>query len=105
MIWHRVCFTNDSIEAPGVFKISDALYEDFVMFLSDKEYEYETNTEKKMAELIDKAEDEYADFKEDLEVLQKKLLTIKKMIYTIFNHNTELILRIDDRVTIIKKVD
>ena len=69
---------NDSIEAPGVFKISDALYEDFVMFLSDKEYEYETNTEKKMAELIDKAEDEYADFKEDLEVLQKKLLSYKE---------------------------
>ena len=69
---------NDSIEAPGVFKISDALYEDFVMFLSDKEYEYETNTEKKMAELIDKAEDEYTDFKEDLEVLQKKLLSYKE---------------------------
>ena len=69
---------NDSIEAPGVFKISDALYEDFVMFLSDKEYEYETNTEKKMTELIDKAEDEYADFKQDLEVLQKKLLSYKE---------------------------
>lgn len=69
---------NDSIEAPGVFKISDALYEDFVTFLSDKEYEYETNTEKKMAELIDKAEDEYADFKEDLELLQKKLLSYKE---------------------------
>ena len=69
---------NDSIEEPGVFKISDALYEDFVMFLSDKEYEYETNTEKKMAELIDKAEDEYTDFKEDLELLQKKLLSYKQ---------------------------
>tara|TARA_B100000242_G_scaffold271274_1_gene223383 strand:- start:4337 stop:5995 length:1659 start_codon:yes stop_codon:yes gene_type:complete len=69
---------NDSIEGPGVFKISDALYEDFVIFLSDKEYEYETNTEKKMAELIDKAEDEYADFKEDLVVLQKKLQSYKE---------------------------
>lgn len=69
---------NDSIEGPGVFKISDALYEDFVMFLSDKEYEYETNTEKKMSELIDKAEDEYADFKEDLVVLQKKLQSYKE---------------------------
>ena len=69
---------NDSIEAPGVFKISDVLYEDFVMFLSDKEYEYETNTEKKMTELIDKVEDEYADFKKDLEVLHKKLLSYKE---------------------------
>ena len=31
-----------------------------------------------MAELIDKAEDEYADFKEDLELLQKKLLSYKE---------------------------
>ena len=51
------------------------------MFLSDKEYEYETNTEKKMTELIDKAEDEYADFKQDLEVLLRSCLVIKKMIY------------------------
>ncbi|GIR12042.1 MAG: hypothetical protein CM15mP23_06170 [Cryomorphaceae bacterium] len=58
------------------------MYEDFVMFLSDKEYEYETKTEKKMVELINEAEDEYADFKEDLEVLQKKLLSYKKMTYT-----------------------
>jgi len=69
---------NDTIQAPGAYKISDELYEDFVAFLSDKDYEYETHTEKELAELIEKAEDEYADFKVDLEELQKKLLSYKE---------------------------
>jgi len=69
---------NDGIDAPGVYQITDSLYEDFVAFLSDKDYEYETSTEKELAELIEQAEDEYADFKEDLEELQKKLLSYKE---------------------------
>jgi len=69
---------NDTIDAPGDYKITEELYEDFVAFLSDKDYEYETHTEKELAELIEKAEDEYADFKVDLEELQKKLLSYKE---------------------------
>ena len=69
---------NDTIGAPGVYEIDDALYEDFVSFLSDKDYEYETSTEKELAELIELADDEYADFKVDLEDLQKKLLSYKE---------------------------
>ena len=69
---------NDGIDAPGVYQITDSLYEDFVAFLSDKDYEYETHTEKELAELIEQAEDEYVDFKEDLEELQKKLLSYKE---------------------------
>ena len=69
---------NDTIEAPGIFRISDEMYEDFVLFLADKDYEYETDTEKKISELLDKAQDEYADFKDDIEALQKKLLSYKE---------------------------
>jgi len=69
---------NDSIDAPGVYQITDSLYEGFVSFLSDKDYEYETHTEKELAELIEQAEEEYADFKVDLEELQKKLLSYKE---------------------------
>jgi len=46
--------------------------------LSDKDYEYETITEKELAELIELADDEYSDFKDDLVVLQKKLLSYKE---------------------------
>ena len=69
---------NDTIGAPGAYKIDDPLYEDFVSFLSDKDYEYETSTEKELAELIELADGEYSDFKDDLVVLQKKLLSYKE---------------------------
>ena len=49
------------------------MYEDFVSFLSDKDYEYETSTEKELADLINHAEDEYAEFKDaEREYLERK---------------------------------
>jgi len=69
---------NASIDVPGEFQISDDLYEGFVKFLTDKDYEYETNTEKELIELIELAEEEYAEFKMDLEELQKKLQSYKE---------------------------
>lgn len=70
---------NDTIDQPGVFKITDKIYEDFVAFVSDKDYEYETNTEKDLTKLIDLAsEDNYTDFKKDLEALQAKLVSYKE---------------------------
>ena len=69
---------NDSIDIPGEFKVSDDLYDDFVKFLTDKDYEYETNTEKQLVELIELAETEYAEFKVDLEELHNKLMSYKE---------------------------
>ena len=70
---------NDTIDQPGVFKITDKIYEDFVAFVSDKDYEYETNTEKDLTNLIEQAsEDNYTDFKKDLEALQVKLVSYKE---------------------------
>ena len=71
--------SNDSIAKPGVFKITNELYEEFVAFVSDKDYEYETHTEKDLAKLIEQAdEDNYADFKDDLEGLKEKLISYKQ---------------------------
>ena len=84
---------NDTIDGPGEFKITNDLYQDFVDFLTDKDYEYETNTEKELAELIDLAEDEYEEFKMDLEELQKKLQSYKEDdIHTYKSQISELIL-------------
>ncbi len=69
---------NASIDVPGEFQITDDLYEGFVKFLTDKDYEYETNTEKELIELIELAEEGYAEFKMDLEELQKKLQSYKE---------------------------
>jgi len=70
---------HDSIAQPGEFKITDTLYEEFVTFVSDKDYDYETHTEKDLTELIEQAdEDSYLDFKKDLEALKKKLISYKE---------------------------
>ncbi len=70
---------HDSIAQPGEFKITDTLYEEFVTFVSDKDYDYETHTEKDLTELIEQAdEDSYSDFKKDLEALKKKLISYKE---------------------------
>lgn len=85
---------NESIAKPGDFKVSDEIYEDFVQFLSDKDYAYETQTEKKLSELIEDAEDDkYEELKSDLEDLQTKLLTYKEDdIYKYQDQISELIL-------------
>jgi len=70
---------NDSIDKPGTFKITDKIYEEFVAFISDKDYEYETATEKDLAKLIEQAdEDDYSDFTTDLEALKDKLISYKE---------------------------
>ena len=75
----KFVLANDSIEKPGVFKITDKIYEEFVTFVSDKDYEYETRTEKDLAKLIEQAdEDDYSDFTSDLEALQDKLISYKE---------------------------
>tara|TARA_Y100000385_G_scaffold291413_1_gene369256 strand:+ start:3718 stop:5382 length:1665 start_codon:yes stop_codon:yes gene_type:complete len=69
---------NDTIALPGVYKISDEIYEDFVSFVADKEYKYETSLEKDVANLIEDHESDNSELIQDLEVLQAKLLEHKK---------------------------
>ncbi len=70
---------NDSIALPGEFKITNKLYEEFVTFVSDKDYEYETHTEKELDQLIEQAdEDSYTDLVGDLEALKEKLISYKE---------------------------
>lgn len=59
-------YKNDSISTAMEFALSDAQYSDFKMFLSDKDYEYATLTEKLLKKLEAAAEKEnYADDLED----------------------------------------
>jgi carboxyl-terminal processing protease len=69
---------NDTIALPGVYKISDEIYEDFVSFVADKEYKYETSLEKDVANLIEDHESDNSELIQDLEVLQAKLLEHKE---------------------------
>ena len=70
---------HESIAEPGVFEVSNEIYSDFVGFLEDKEYEYETETEKRLEKLIEIAkEDNYEDFTVNISALQEKLLAYKE---------------------------
>src|SRR5204862_7151042 len=72
--------THASIPPTRDFKLSEEDWEKFVQYISDKDYEYTTETEKELAQMKKKAEDEkYFDaIKSDYESLKKKLAHDKK---------------------------
>jgi carboxyl-terminal processing protease len=49
---------HDSIPAAADFKLSDAVWQDFLAFLKDKNYEYKTDTEEQLEQLASTAKDE-----------------------------------------------
>lgn len=69
-----------SIPPAREFKVTDADYNDFVAFLSDKDYDYTTKSEKTLQELKDNAEKEkyYEDVKAEFEALKAKMMHNKK---------------------------
>lgn len=66
---------NKTLESPSVFEVNDALYNDFVSFLSDKEYEYETRTEKAISRVLKDAQKEkyISDLQEEIDALEAKM--------------------------------
>ena len=66
---------NESIVDAKSFLISDDIYSEFKQYLNDKEYEYETKTEKAIKKLEKDAEGEkyLSELQEQLEVLSSKM--------------------------------
>jgi len=66
---------NESIDDAKSFVISDDVYSQFKQYLNDKEYEYETNTEKAIKKLEKDAEGEkyLSDLKDHLESISSKM--------------------------------
>ncbi len=66
---------NDSIPSAKTFVVNDEIYDDFKQFLNDKEYEYETKTEKTISSIKEDAENEkyFDDLEEELEALSLKM--------------------------------
>ncbi len=77
---------NPEIAAPEEFELSDSDYMDFVEFLQDKDFDYETRTEEKLRELIEIATNEkyYDRGAEELELLKTKLSHDKNKDLEIF---------------------
>ena len=75
---------HDSIPPADEFKLTDADYEDFVMYLKEKEYDFETNTEKGVKALRKKAEKEELldQISTEIDLIEQKLINKKrKQIY------------------------
>lgn len=73
-------YKHDSIAPARVFDISDDIYDNFVEFLADKDYDYTTRTERALEELKEVAEEEqYFKYgEEEYEQLMNKLIKDKK---------------------------
>lgn len=71
---------NDSILPAKEFVVSEQMYDQFKQYLNDKEYEYETDTEKAINELIDDAESEkyFSDIEQELDQLKDKMNASKE---------------------------
>lgn len=68
------------IGSPEDFSITDEIYNDFVAFLSDKEYDYVTSSEKKLEELKESAtrEGSFKAIEEQYDMLQKAMMHNKE---------------------------
>lgn len=68
-------YTNPEIKKPSEFKISDAEFEEFVTWLSDKDYDYTTRVEKTIDNLteIAKREKNYENIKAQIDQLRKEV--------------------------------
>lgn len=71
---------HSSIVPARDFRLTDAEYDDFVAYLSGKDYDYTTKTEKTLEELKEDAKDDKAldALKEDIEALKTKVMHNKK---------------------------
>jgi carboxyl-terminal processing protease len=77
---------HDSIPSPDKFRISDAMYSDFLDFLKDKEFDYNTLSNDKLDALIQTAKREgyYTIAKDEIEALRIKLSADKNNDLNIF---------------------
>jgi carboxyl-terminal processing protease len=66
---------HDSIQSPRKYSITDEEYESFIKFLKDKPFDYETETEAKLNELINSAKKEkyYSISENEFNALKSKL--------------------------------
>ena len=72
----QFCLKHDTIDPPGKFEITDEIYSDFLKYISDKNYDYTTRSEKELADLRKSTEKEkyFEDVKPEFEALKLKIM-------------------------------
>jgi carboxyl-terminal processing protease len=79
-------FTHPTIASPENYVFTDADYDDFVKFLSDKDFDYETKTEETLNQLIESSKNEkyYDQASQELDVLKTKFAHDKNKDLVLF---------------------
>ena len=88
-------FENEKIPEIKDFQITDKIYKDFLNYISDKDYDYTTQSEKKLKELKETAEKEkyFASIKTEFEQLNKNLIHNKVEDLVTFRKEIEFLLK------------
>lgn len=84
-----------NIDSAKKFVITDEIYNDFIAFLSDKEYDYITLSEQSLKDFKENAEDEkyYDAVKTEYEALQNKIMHNKKADLEKFKDEIKIFLK------------
>ncbi len=86
---------HDSIPAPEQFYITDELYDDFLAFIEEQNFSYDTRCEQLLRDLREAAEDEtyYGALKENFEILQDLIGEEKDQDFITYRDDIEQLLR------------
>lgn len=86
---------NAEIGSPYQFRITDAIYNDFISFLADKEYNYVTDSERLLQEFRNAAISEryFASVEQEFNVLKASILDNKKDDLKIFREEISFLLK------------
>lgn len=86
---------NSSIPPANEFEITDAIYNDFMVFLSDKDYEYETRSERFLSELKEASKNEkyFEAIEKEYEALQQKMMHNKEEDLLTFRSEISMLLK------------
>lgn len=70
---------HETLPSPSVFEVKDELYKNFISYLSGKEYEYETRTEKAIGRMLKDAKKEkyVSDLQTEIDALEAKMKASK----------------------------
>ncbi len=88
-------YTNESTPDAKTFKVSDALFNDFLNWLNGKDYQYQSGTEKMVERLKQQAKkDKFHEFIEkELAILEKEIVAQKSKDLQIFQEEIKLVLK------------
>jgi carboxyl-terminal processing protease len=86
---------NSSIPSPEAFEITDAIYDDFKQFLTRKDFDYTTESERRLKRLKEASTEEnyFASIGKEFEALEKKLLHNKDEDMITFRDEISMLLK------------